>query len=74
MDPALVLLLIFLVYSVLLGVCLARMRAIQRELDTLREVVVTVGNVQRDTSRYEGIDGRNVEQLVALLQGAGRDE
>lgn len=48
MDPAFLLLLVFMVYSVLLGVCLARMRAINRELDLMKRVVTTLGNVQRD--------------------------
>lgn len=73
MDPALVLLLIFLVYSVLLGVCLSRMRSVQRELDQLRDVVVHVGNVQRDTSSRNigNVDARLVEQLQGLVSNDG---
>lgn len=53
MDPAVILLLVFMVYSALLGVCLARMRAINREFDTMKQIMVTMGNVQRDASRVE---------------------
>lgn len=68
MDPAVVLLVVFLVYSILLGVCLARMKAINRELDTMKSVLVTVGNVQRGEVPKPDV---SPEVLEALLKGLG---
>ena len=69
MEPAVVLLIVFLGYSVLLGVCLARMRAINRELDTLRSVVLAVGQVQRDAQPKQ--DALSPEAIDALIRGLG---
>lgn len=73
MDPAFLLLLVFLVYSVLLGVCLARIRAVNSELATMRAVIAALGNVQRDDGRsYEVANNKPVEitpDLFAKLAG-----
>lgn len=77
MDPAFLLLLVFMVYSVLLGVCLARMRAINRELDFLKRVVTTLGNVQRDglqdldsvPTRPVSLTPEDLERLRLVLGG-----
>jgi hypothetical protein len=69
MDPAFLLLLVFLVYSVLLGVCLARMRAINRELDLMKGVITTLGNVQRDMDCEREVEStRPVEITPELLK------
>lgn len=74
MDPAFLLLLVFLVYSVLLGVCLARIRAVNSELATMRTVIAALGNVQRDDGKsYEVTSNKHVEitpDLLAKLAGA----
>lgn len=69
MDPAFLLLVVFLVYSILLGVCLARMKAINRELDTLKQVMVALGNVQRD--ERPKAEQLSPEVIDALIRGLG---
>lgn len=69
MDPAFLLLMVFMVYSVLLGVCLARMKAINRELDTMKTVIATIGNIQRDDdSSVEIARSKPVELTPELLE------
>jgi predicted pyridoxine 5'-phosphate oxidase superfamily flavin-nucleotide-binding protein len=72
MDPAVILLLVFMVYSALLGVCLARMRAINRELDTMKQLFVTVGTVQRDGAQsFTGntsMTTQDYESVLAVLK------
>lgn len=71
MEPAFLLLIVFMAYSALLGVCLARMKAINRELDTMKTVIAALGNVQRTDS--EVVTNKPVEltpELLARLAGA----
>lgn len=65
MDAAVVLLLIFLVYSVLVGFCLARVRGLVREVDELRQVVAVLGRVQRDTSLDAASQGSQVAPVLS---------
>lgn len=77
MDPAFLLLIVFMVYSVLLGVCLARMKAINREIDTMKTVIGALGNFQRsDTDSRQGATTKpveltpdNIRRLSELLGG-----
>lgn len=48
MALALTLVILFAAYTLLLGVCLARLVSVTRELDQLRALVVALGNVQHD--------------------------
>lgn len=72
MDPAFLLLVVFMVYSVLLGVCLARMKAINRELDLMKGVITTLGNLQREgadfaASKPAKFTPELLDQLRAML-------
>lgn len=67
MDAALALLLVFLVYSVLLGVCLARMKAINREFADIKQVVATLGTIQRDTSNVPSVNAETLQAINEIL-------
>lgn len=74
MDPAFLLLIVFMAYSVLLGVCLARMKAINRELDTMKTVIAALGNVQRAdsevaTTKTVELTPDKMQRLAELLGG-----
>lgn len=75
MDFALLLFLVFMLYSVLLGLCLARMKSIVREIDTLKTLITTVGNVQKDVADSDRVvsDKLENEMLIKALKSLGAD-
>lgn len=72
MDPAFALLIVFLVYSILLGVCLARMRSIGKEIDEIKQVIGTIGTLQRDAAVPSSLQGVSPDLLRALETLAGK--
>ena len=51
MDGAIVFLLVFIVFCVLLGICIARVSGLSREIDGIKQVLGVLGTVQRDTAK-----------------------
>lgn len=74
MDPAFALLIIFVVYSVLLGVCLARMRSIGKEIDEVKQVIATLGTLQRDVPIPSALQGVSPELIRAIETLAGKTD
>lgn len=51
MDGAIVFLLVFILFCILLGVCIARVMGLSRELDGVKQTLSIVGTVQRDAAK-----------------------
>lgn len=51
MDGAIVFLLVFIVFCILLGICIARVAGLAREIDGIKQVLGVLGTVQRDVTK-----------------------
>lgn len=79
MDPAVFLLVVFLVYSILLGICIASVRGMRRELDGITRIIQLLGvHQQADaTPMAAPMSAQDVSQLVTpelLAQVMGRND
>lgn len=68
MDGAMVLLFVFVLFCLMLGYCLARIRGINREIDSLKSVVGLVGSVQREAAKKTPAKV-DYSALLAAVQG-----
>ena len=69
MDGASVLLFVFVLFCLMLGYCLARIRGISREIDGLKSVVGLVGSVQREAAKQTS-PKVDYSALLAAVKGA----